>query len=112
MELEMFLMLLLVVSVFTSLFTEAIKKFVGGSALPSNNIVAGVVSIVLSILVNSGYLILTDASLDAKIIVYFVALVMLSWLSAMVGYDKVVQAITQLRTSSKEDMKHGEDWEC
>lgn len=112
MSLETFLMLLLIISVFTSLFTEAIKKFIGSSALPSNNVVAGVVSIVLSILVNAGYLILTGAVLNSKMLVYLIALVLLSWLSAMVGYDKVVQAITQLRTNSKEDIKNGKDWEC
>lgn len=33
--------------------------------------------------------------------VYLIALTLLSWLSAMVGYDKVIQAILQIR--GKED---------
>lgn len=112
MSLEMFLTLLLIVSVFTGLFTEAIKYFCGKHTFPSNNIVAGVTSIVLSILVSAGYVILVEADLSMKMMVYLIALVLLSWLSAMVGYDKVIQAITQLRTYSKEDIKNGKDWEC
>ena len=30
--------------------------------------------------------------------VYLIALVFLSWLSAMVGYDKVMQAISQIKS--------------
>ena len=33
-------------------------------------------------------------------VVYLLALVFMSWLCAMVGYDKVVQALAQLRGGS------------
>ncbi len=51
----------------------------------------------LSVLVSVGYLVLTEAAFNAKMAVCLIALMLLSWLSAMVGYDKVIQAITQFK---------------
>ena len=42
---------------------------------------------------------MTDAMLTDKMAVMLIALVLLSWLCAMVGYDKVMQAITQVKTN-------------
>ena len=42
-------------------------------------------------------IVLTDSRLNAEMVVYLIALIFLSWLSSMVGYDKVVQAIAQFR---------------
>lgn len=95
---EVFLFLLFVVSVMTSLFVEAIKKFIEGKFNYSSNILAGVVAIVLSIIVGAFYCILAEVAFTAKIVVFLIALVLLSWLCAMVGYDKVVQAINQIKT--------------
>ena len=94
---ETFLFLLLVTSVMTSLFVEAIKKFFGEKYSFSSNILAGIVSVVLSVLIGVGYFIEAELVFSAQLIVYFIALVMLSWLCAMIGYDKVIQAITQLK---------------
>ena len=99
MNLEIFLMGLLIVAIFTGLFTEGIKKFIEGTNVQlSSNVLAGCVAIVLSILVSVAYIILAEAVLNAQMAVYLIALILLSWLSAMVGYDKVIQAITQLKT--------------
>ena len=51
----------------------------------------------LSVLVSLGYVILTEAAFNAKLAVYLIALMLLSWLAAMVGYDKVIQAISQFK---------------
>ena len=40
---------------------------------------------------------MTDALLNSKMAVMLIALVLLSWLCAMVGYDKVMQAVTQMK---------------
>ena len=91
-----FLTLLLVVSVMVSLTVEALKKMLGGNKFPSN-IMAGIVSIVLSTLIGIFYCTLLDIPFTSSIIIYLVSLVFLSWLCAMLGYDKVVQAIKQIK---------------
>ena len=98
MTIETFLMLLLAVSVFTGLFTEAVKIVMDGlGAKYCSNVLAGGVAVILSVLVSAAYVVLTEMVYTDKMMVYLVALVLLSWLSAMVGYDKVIQAILQIR---------------
>ena len=98
MNLELFLLGLMIVSIFTGLFTEAIKKTLDefGKTYHSN-FLAGIVAVVLSDLVGIGYAIATETQINEKMAVYLIALVLLSWLSAMIGYDKVLQAIEQFR---------------
>ena len=99
MTFEVFMAMLFIVSVFTSLFTEGIKKWLQNRQKTySANALAGYVAIVLSIAVFIGYVIVIGATLNAKLAVCLFALMLLSWLSAMVGYDKVVQAINQVKT--------------
>lgn len=104
MTFEFFLLGLLVVSVLTGLFTEAIKKWLqerDKTYYP--NALAGYVSIGLSIAVGIAYIIITGTAINAQMAVYLVAFVLLSWLCAMVGYDKVIQAISQFKTHKKEE---------
>ena len=96
MSLEVFLLGLLIVSTLTGLFTEAIKKWLDerGTKYYSNAL-AGYVAIGLSIAVGIAYIV--GAALNAQTAVYLIALILLSWLCAMVGYDKVMQAIAQFK---------------
>lgn len=98
MNFETFLLLLMIVSIFTGLFTEAIKKALDefGKTYHSN-FLAGIVAVVLSTMVGAGYMISIETQINEKMAVYLIALMLLSWLSAMVGYDKVLQAIEQFR---------------
>jgi len=98
MTFETFLLLLLIVSVLTGLVTEAIKNWLTerGKKYYANAL-AGYVAAVLSVAIGAAYCIVTQAAINAQMVVYLIALVFLSWLSAMVGYDKVVQAIAQFR---------------
>lgn len=64
---------------------------------PYDNALAGYVAIGLSIAVGIAYIILVGAALNAQTAVYLIALILLSWLCAMVGYDKVMQAIAQFK---------------
>ena len=102
MNLEIFLIALFAVSLFTGLFTEAIKKWLDerGNTYYSNAL-AGYVAVALSVVVSVGYVILTEAALNAKMAVYLIALMVLSWLSSMIGYDKVVQTIQQIAGMKK-----------
>lgn len=96
---ELFLIGLLGISILTGLATEAIKKVLTDlNKTYRANILAGLVSLVLSAAVGIGYVIVTNAIFTAQIVVYLVTLVFMSWLCAMVGYDKVIQAISQFKT--------------
>lgn len=79
----------------TGLVTEAIKKMLGDRKY-SANLIAAIVSVIVAALICAGYIILTDTVLTPKVWVYIVALVILSWLCAMVGFDKIKQTIMQL----------------
>lgn len=98
MALEIFLMGLMIVSIFTGLFTEGIKKVLDEIKMKyHSNFLAGFVAVTLSVLVGAGYVILTETQINEKMAVYLIALVLLSWLASMVGYDKVIQAIAQIK---------------
>ena len=98
MTLEIFLLGLMIVSIFTGLFTEGIKKLLDEMTVKyHSNFLAGGVAVVLSALVGAGYLILTETQINDKMAVYLIVLVLLSWLASMVGYDNVIQAIAQLK---------------
>lgn len=97
MKADVFLLGLLVVSTLTGLVTEAAKKFLRELGKnPPPNLLAGIVAVVIAVAVAAGYLVLSGVVFTAKAAVYMIALVFLSWLAAMVGYDKVVQALAQL----------------
>ena len=104
MSLETFLLLLLTVSIFDGLFTEAVKMVLNSLKIEfiSSNILAGIVSVFLSFLTYMLYMITAGFYFDTQSVIYLIALILLSWLSAMVGYDKVVQAIIQITTKAKE----------
>lgn len=98
MSVDIFLFLMLAVSVLTGLFTEAIKKVLDSLGMKCNtNLMSGAVATVLAVCVDAGYIIMTDTALNDKMAVMLIALILLSWLCAMVGYDKVMQAITQVK---------------
>lgn len=99
MTFEIFLLGLLIVSTLTGLVTEAVKKWLQEREKGYRaNTLAGYTACVLAVLVGTGYIILTETAFNIKMLVYLTALISLSWLAAMVGYDKVIQTITQLRT--------------
>lgn len=101
MSLDIFLLMLLIVSVLTGLFTEAIKKALDEfNKKYYSNMLAGIVGAVMAVLVDIGYIILTEAAINSKMAVFLIALVLLSWLCSMVGYDKVIQAISQFKTNA------------
>lgn len=106
MSIETFLMLLLTVSILTGLVTEGIKKLAdeaGETYKP--NLLAGAVSEVLSVLVSVGYIILTETQFTDKMAVILIALVLLSWLCSMLGYDKVIQSIMQIKNHQNPEQK-------
>ena len=102
-SLHVFMLGVLITSTLTSLATEAVKKLLAEhSKNYYANTLAGIVSIILSVAIGIGYMMLSSISFTSQTIVYLIALVLISWLCAMVGYDKVVQAISQFKTASAE----------
>lgn len=101
--LQTFLLGLLISSTFTSLATEAIKKILteNGKSYSANTL-AGIVALVLSTALGVCYVLVNNGEFTTQIIICIIALVFISWLCAMVGYDKVIQAISQFKTTGKE----------
>lgn len=102
-SLEVFLLGLLITSTFTSLVTEGVKKLMAERNIEyyANTLVA-IISVVLSTAISVGYMVVTGMACTAQTVVVIATLVVLSWLCAMVGYDKVIQAICQINTPKKE----------
>lgn len=90
-----FLMLLVLCSAMTTLATEAVKNQVGDGAKIPNNILAGIMSVVVQAIICTGYIILNNTVLTIQVWVYIIGLILLSWLCAMTSYDKVIQTIKQ-----------------
>lgn len=94
---------LLVVSLLTNLTVEGIKKLLEGSNKTySSNVLAAVLSTVISGAVCVIYLIMNDVAFSLKIGVEVVILMYLGFLVSTVGYDKVIQTIKQIQTSKWE----------
>lgn len=91
---------LLFVSVLTNLTVEGLKKLLDEKGVKySSNLLAVIISVVIAAAVSGGYMIYTDAAFTAKIGVEIVGLMYGSFLTATVGYDKVMQMIGQIKTN-------------
>ena len=94
MTVEIFMTLLTTCAVVTSLIVEAIKQM---EIFKSNNIIA----LVVSIIVGTFACVLTyfnmEIPFDTINIMYMIAFVVANWVSAEVGYDKMMQTIKQIK---------------
>lgn len=103
MGLELFLALLVAASIVTGLVTEAVKR-----ALTEHNrsyranTLAGIVAICVTAAIGVGFVIIADIAVTSTLIIYLIALVIASWVGAMIGYDKVIQTISQFKTSRED----------
>ena len=89
------------VSVLTSLTVEGIKKLLDEQGKTyKSNLLAAIVSVVLSIATMVCYVLYFGVGFSIQIVVITVCFAFLSWLCAMVGFDKVKQMIEQF--SNKE----------
>ena len=86
--------ILMACSLMTALVVEAIKQMV---EVKKPNILAAVVSVVVGIAIPCMYIIMNSLPFDTTAILYIVSIVVLSWLCAMLGFDKVVQTLEQLK---------------
>lgn len=97
MDATMLFIGLAVISAFTTLTTEGIKKLLdeaGKTYAP--NLLAAVVAVILTIAASICYVIFAEVAVTGKVAVEIIAMIFLSFLCATVGFDKVKQTIQQL----------------
>lgn len=102
-KLQLFATGILVVSAVIGLVTEAVKKiFDELNKSYRSNILAGVVALIVSSAACIGYILYVGGAFTTPVIVEIVTFIFMSWLCAMVGYDKVIQTISQFKTNAKD----------
>lgn len=101
-NLETFLTGLMITSTVTGLTTEAVKRCLTELKVKYHaNILTGIVSVVVAAALGVGYVGFTGAGFSAQTVVGIAGLAFVSWLCSMIGYDKVKQAIEQLKNVKK-----------
>lgn len=94
MTLTIFLFIFFIGATAASLFTEALKKVFWDM---SSNLIALISSAVVGVGGTIIAYILMDIPLDSKNIVCIILMTFLIWLGSMIGYDKVIQTIEQIK---------------
>ena len=98
MTVELFLILLTILSVATSLFTEGVKMLLDSLNLKyASNIVVLFVSIIVGGIGTIVFYLWNNIAWTSLNIICLFLMICANWLCAMVGYDKVMQAITQIK---------------
>ena len=92
--LEIFLLGLTICATMSGLVTEAVKKtFTAFDKKVGSTLLAAVCSVIVALAVCALYIIYTNVAITAQTVAAIVVFVILSWIGATVGYDKVRQAI-------------------
>lgn len=94
MSFEVGCFILLLCSTLTGLIVEALKKMI---EVTKPNIVAAITSVIVGILIPIGYVLFMHIAFSTETILYIVSIVVLSWLVSMLGYDKVIQSLLQVK---------------
>ena len=93
---------LAILATFTSLVVEGVKKLLDEKEVKySSNLLAVIVSVVSTLIVSILYIVYKGIPFSAQVIVTIIALMIFSFLSATVGYDKIKQLIEQIGGSGK-----------
>ena len=88
---------LTIISVLTSLTVEAIKKILNDKHIDySSNLLAMIVSVVLTVAISVGYILYLGVPITIQNIIVIIALVFLSFLSSTTSFDKVKQFLQQI----------------
>lgn len=99
MTIEKILVLLAILATLTSLITEAVKKFLDKSEIKyAANVVVLIVSIIVGGAGTMVFYIANGIAWTALNIICIFIMIVLNWLGAMLGYDKIIQAITQIKS--------------
>lgn len=94
MNLTLFMTLLVILSVTVSLITEAVKAF-------KTNYSANLIVLIVAIIVGAGGTVITyifmGIAFTASNIICIALMALAVWIGAMVGYDKVLQMLEQIK---------------
>ena len=101
MTIQMFLGMLFVFASISSLMTEAIKTLINDKVNYASNIIVLIVSIIVGAVGLCVYYVLNDIIIGNKEIIYIGLMSIATWLSAMLGYDKLKESILQLKNTDK-----------
>ena len=94
MNIQLFLYLFTLGSVVSSLLTEALKK--AFNAIPTNIIALVNASVVGILGTIAAYILMGIAFTLANIVCIFLMTICI-WIGSMIGYDKVIQTISQVK---------------
>lgn len=98
MTIELFLILLSALSIITSLFTEGAKKTLDSLQTKyASNIVVLIVAVFVGGFGTAFFYVWKGLEFDTLNIICIVLMICANWLCAMLGYDKVMQAIAQIK---------------
>lgn len=97
MTMAVFLVLLTVCAAVTSLFTEGVKKLLDDMHVSyASNILVLIVAVVIGCGATALYYVNYNVPFNALNSVYLALMGVANWLGAMLGYDKVKQAVSQI----------------
>ena len=86
-----------VISALTSLTVEALKKIFNAKGIKySSNLLAAIVSVVLTIAICVGGVLYSGVPFTIQEVIIMIAMTFLSFLSSTVGFDKIKQLFEQL----------------
>ena len=98
MTIELFLSLLTILSIVTGFFTEGIKKFLDSFKIEyATNLVVLLVSVIVSGIGTTIFYLWNDIEWTTLNIICIFLMMCANWLGAMLGYDKVMQTIAQIK---------------
>ena len=98
MTVELFLMVLTILSIVTSFVTEGVKKFLDSVEVKyAANIVVLAVAVIVGGIGTPIFYVIAGMEWSALNIACIFLMMVANWLGAMLGYDKVMQAIAQIK---------------
>ena len=98
MDLSFLTTALIAVSLLTNLTVEGLKKLMDERGMTySSNLLAAITSVIIAAAIFGGYMIMNDIAFTIKIAVQIVVLMYLAFLASTVGYDKIIQALKQIK---------------
>lgn len=102
MDWEVIVLGIAIVSGFTGLIVQGIKKILKdlGKTFPKN-ILVSIVSAVFTILLSVGYAIIFNVPFSASYVVWTVVVMIFGWLGSMFGFDKIKQTWEQAKGGTK-----------
>lgn len=99
MTITLFVALLVVLAIVTSLITEAVKKLLDTFTFAdyASNVVVLCVAVVVGVFGTATAYVLLGISFTLSNVICIGLMAVACWVGAMVGYDKVVQLIEQIK---------------